>query len=193
MAKLTEEQKAERAATRRRDEALTAEAEYRRREAKQREWRQNGANLTREELEAGEACRGCSLPVMDRLGSWSWPKDRTPDQQVGYDQAEADYRARHADCHGHRWSISGSRSMHCGECCPPHPLHQSQIDQIAAIFHSHTPTLSELDTWRLTLTCEHTIDRTSHKSNQRWTCRVVECPTCGTYRGVVGSEKLEPR
>ncbi|MGE0307165.1 MAG: hypothetical protein AB7Q27_15560 [Acidimicrobiia bacterium] len=119
MAKLTEEQKAQRAATRRRNEALAAEVEHERREAKHKEWRETGAYLTREELEAGEACRGCGLPGMDRLGDWPRPKDRTPEQQAAYDAAEADFRDRHPDCRSHRWSMSGSRSTHCGSCCPP--------------------------------------------------------------------------
>ncbi len=192
MAKLTDEQKAQRAAGRRRTEALAAEAEHERREAKHKQWRETGAYLTREELEAGEACRGCGLPVMDRLGDWPWSKDRTPEVQFAYDAAEADFRARHPDCHAGRWSLSGSRSVHCFNCCPPHPMSQSQIDHIAAILRGHKPNPAELDTWRLTPTCEHTVDRTAHQSNQSWTCRVVECPTCGRHRGVVEAEKLEP-
>lgn len=47
MAKLTDEVKAQRAATRRRNEAIAAEAEHERREAKEREWRETRAYLTR--------------------------------------------------------------------------------------------------------------------------------------------------
>jgi hypothetical protein len=191
MAKLTDEHKAQRAAARRRREALAAEAEHERREAKHREWRDTGAYLTREELEAGEACRGCGLPVMDRQGDWPWPKDRTADEQAAYDVAEADFRARHPDCHAGRWSLSGSRSYHCFNCCPPHPMSQSQIAQIAAILRSHEPKPEELDTWRLTLTCKHSVDRTMHHSNRTWTTGVVDCATCGTHRGVVEAERLE--
>lgn len=191
MTKLTEEQKARRAATRRRKEALVAEAEYERVEARHMEWRDSGAYLAREELEAGDACRGCGLPVMDRLGDWPWPKDRTPEEQTAYDVAGADFRTRHPDCHSHRWSMSGSRSTHCGLCCPPPPMHQSQIDAISAILRRHKPKSEELDLWRLTLTCEHMVDRTAHRSHSRWTSRVVECPQCGRQRGVVEAEKME--
>lgn len=72
----------------------------------------------------------------------------------------------------------------------PAALHQSQLDFIATILR--TPTnRKELDTWRLTLTCDHTVDRTSHRSNQHWSTRVVECPTCASHRGVVDAERLE--
>ena len=155
------------------------------------EWRDSGAYLAREELEAGDACRGCGLPVMDRLGDWPWPKDRTPEEQTAYDAVDADFRTRHPDCHSHRWSMSGSRSTHCGLCCPPPPMHQSQIDAISAILRGHKPKSEELDRWRLTLTCEHMVDRTAHRSYSRWTSRVVECTQCGRQRGVVEAEKLE--
>lgn len=190
MAKLTDEQKVQRAATRRRKEANAAEAEHERREAKQREWRETGAYLTREELEAGEACRGCGLPVLDRLGDWPWPTDRTPEEQAAYEAAEADFRERHPECSAARWSLSGSRLTHCFNCCPPHPLHQSQIDVIASILLGHKSKPDDLDAWRLTLTCDHTIDRTMHKSNRSWTTSVVECLTCSAHRGVVESERL---
>lgn len=190
VAKLTEEQKATRAANRRHNDALKAEAEHERREARERDWAATGAQLTREELEAGELCRGCGLPVMDRLGDWPRPQDRTPEQQAASDTAEADYLSRHADCHSHRWSMAGSRSLHCGWCCPPHPLSQHQIDQIAAILTGHTPNPSELDHWQLTLTCGHTVDRPQHRTSQRWATAVTRCPTCANHRGVVESERL---
>lgn len=178
MARLTDEQKAQRAAARRHREALAAEAEHERREAKQRQWREAGAYLTREELEAGESCRGCGLPVMDRLGDWPRLQDRSPEEQAEFEQADAEYSARHADCRSHRWSLAGSRSQHCGECCPPHPLHQSQIEQLAAILRGHRPDPEQLDTWRLSLTCAHTVDATAHRSSGRWVSRVMKCPTC---------------
>jgi hypothetical protein len=190
MTKLTEEQRARRAATRRREQALAAEADHERLEARHTKWRDSGSYLARDELEAGAACRGCGLPVMERLGDWPWPKDRTPEEQSAYAAAEADFRTRHSDCHSHRWSMSGSRSTHCGRCCPPPPLHQSQIDAISAILRGHKPKFDELDRWRLTLTCEHTVDRTAHRSHARWSSPVVECSQCGKHRGVVDAEKL---
>lgn len=190
VAKLTEEQKAKRAATRRHNDALEAEHEHERRQARDREWAAKGARLTREQLEAGDPCRGCGLPIIDGLGDWPWPQERTPEQQAAHDAAEVEYRTRHADCHSHRWSLSGSRSVHCGWCCPPHPPSQNQIDHLAAILTGHKPDPSELDSWRLTLTCGHTVDRPLHRSNQRWTAAVVPCSTCASHRGVVESERL---
>lgn len=128
MTKLTEEQRSQRAATRRRKEALIAEDVYERDEAKRLEWQTNGTRLTRKELEAGVACRGCGLPIVDRLGSWPAHSQLTPEERVEYDAAAADYRARHGDCHAHRWTMSGSRTQHCGFCCPP-PTPQPRTDR----------------------------------------------------------------
>src|SRR5690606_4245439 len=67
---LTEEQKRTRAETRRRNEALRAEADAHRQEAKRREWYEKDMFLTREQAAGGEPCRGCGLPVIDGLGSF---------------------------------------------------------------------------------------------------------------------------
>ena len=57
-----------------------------------------------------------------------------------HDSADADFRARHRDCRSHRWSMSGSRTAHCGICCPPPPLSQQQIEKIRTIFqYAGTP------------------------------------------------------
>lgn len=68
MAKLTADQKTQRAATRRRNEAISAEAEHERTAAKHREWEESGTRLTKTELEEGVPCRGCGLPILDGLG-----------------------------------------------------------------------------------------------------------------------------
>lgn len=70
VAKLTDEQKAERAANRQLTNALKEEAGAHRDEAKRREWREKETYLTREQAAAGEPCRGCGLPVVDNLGNW---------------------------------------------------------------------------------------------------------------------------
>ena len=72
----------------------------------------------------------CDLPILDRLGSWPALSQLTPAERVEYDAAAADYRARHGDCHAHRWTMSGSRMQHCGFCCPPPPLSREQIDSV---------------------------------------------------------------
>lgn len=189
MARLTDERRAARTAVRRRREALEAEAEHERREARRKEWQAAGAYLTRDELEAGEACRGCGVPVIDGLGDWSLPRQRTPEEQAAFAAADDGYRARHGDCRSHRWSISGSRSWHCGHCCPPHPLNQHQIDFITAMLRSPSNP-KELNTWRLTLTCEHVVERKMHRSNRQWSTRSVECAVCARHRGVLEAERL---
>lgn len=35
-----------------------------------RQWDANGTQLTRDEIEAGVACRGCGQPIIDGLGDW---------------------------------------------------------------------------------------------------------------------------
>jgi hypothetical protein len=191
MATRTDEQKAAQAEKRRRKEALAAEAEYERNEAKRREWEVNGTRLSREELEAGVPCRGCGLPIIDGSGDRPPLLKLTEAERAEFDAADADYRARHGSCHSHRWSMSGSRTQHCGYCFPPPPLSREQIDQITRILSSATQRgPRELAIWRLTLICDHTVERSQHRSNQSWTTRVVECPTCGAHRAVVTSERL---
>lgn len=191
MTKLTEEQRAQRAATRRRKEALLAEDAYERDEAKRLEWQTNGTRLTREELEAGVACRGCGFPIVDRLGSWPALSQLTPEERMEHDAADADYKARHGNCHAHRWTMSGSWMQHCGFCCPPPPLSREQIESVSRLLSSsERRNLRELASWRLTLTCGHPVDRLQHRSHRSWTTRVVECPECARHRGVVESELL---
>ena len=191
MATRTEEQKAAQAAKRRLKEALAAEAEYERNDARRREWETKGTRLSREELEAGMPCRGCGLPIIDGLGDRPPLLKLTEAERAEFDAADADYLARHGDCHSHRWSMSGSRTQHCGYCCPPPPLSRDQVEQISRILSSATQRgPRELATWRLTLTCDHTVERSQHRSNQSWTTRVVECRTCGAHRAVVTSKRL---
>lgn len=133
MAELTEEQKAQRARTRKRNQALAAEAEHRRTEARHREWKEMGLRLTRAELEAGVPCRGCGLPIIDDLEPFPALMHLTDAQRLEYDAAEKEYLERHGDCHAHRWSMGGSRTTHCGYCCPPPPLSERQIADISRI------------------------------------------------------------
>lgn len=193
MAKLTEEEKARRAATRRRNEALRAEERAIRDEKKRLEWEENGTSLSLEELRAGVPCRSCGMPVIDGLGSWP-PLLKMDDQQrQEYEAADADYRKRHAGCESHRWSMQGSRTTHCGFCCPSPPMSEGQLEKIAALFSRIGPTDPiDLDTWRLTLTCGHVLEKTQHRSHASWTRSVDKCPDCQQTRGIVESEKLSP-
>jgi hypothetical protein len=192
MAKLTEEEKARRALNRRRKAASQAEKDAIRREQKQREWDANGTRLTWDEYVARVPCRGCGLPIIDGLEPWPAPVKMDDEQRKEYEAAEAEFRERHRDCRSHRW-IQG-RTTHCGFCCPPPPLSQKQIEEISAILTRNRSTTapSELNTWRLTLTCDHAVERTQHRSHHYWSRSTIECPDCQQIRGVVTTERLPP-
>jgi hypothetical protein len=193
MAKLSEEEKARRAMSRRRKAAIAAEEDAIRREKKQHEWEQNGTGLTRAELEAGVHCRGCGLPIIDGLGDRPPLLNMTDAERADHEATEANFKRRHPDCHAGRWSMSGSRTIHCGFCCPPPPLSDKQIREIRAILTGTSrPDPADLDTWRLTLTCDHAIETTQHSSNRYWSASTVTCPTCDQTRGIINSEKLPP-
>lgn len=186
---VNDEQRAQRALKRQRARALAAEAEHERTEARLRDWVVNGTRLTRKELEAGEPCRGCGLPIIDGRGSWPALLKLSSRERAEYDAAEADYKARHGDCRASRWSISGSRSTHCSYCCPPPPLSKRQVEQLASLL-SQPVDPRELATWRLVLTCDHIVERWQHRTHDRWSSLpVVECPTCGRHRGIVTADR----
>lgn len=95
--------------------------------------------MTRAEIEAGVHCRGCGLPVIDRLGSWPPLLHMDNEQRAEYEVAQADCRKRHADCRSHRWSVQGSKTTHCGFCCPPPPPSEDQIAKVATLFANFRP------------------------------------------------------
>ncbi|KAB1640678.1 hypothetical protein [Gulosibacter chungangensis] len=99
---LTDEQKVVRAAKRQMTNALQEEARAHRDEARRREWVEKGMYLTREEAAAGKPCHGCSLPVIDNLGSWPGTMHLSPEERMGYDAAEARFKEMHPDCGSHR-------------------------------------------------------------------------------------------
>jgi hypothetical protein len=187
---LTEEQKQSRAETRQRNEALRAEADALRHEAKRREWHEKGMYLTREQAAAGEPCRGCGLPVIDNLGSWPPLMRLSPEERTEYDTAEARFKHLHPECHAHRWSMQGSRATHCGLCCPPVPLAQSQIESISRILSGHVRREEELDVWVLNLTCGHSVERSVHHTQRYWVGSTTHCPHCDVTRGIVTSERI---
>ncbi|MCE7009977.1 hypothetical protein LWC34_45300 [Kibdelosporangium philippinense] len=193
MAKLTEEEKARRALNRRRKAALEAEEDAIRWEEKQREWDANGTRLTWAELVARVPCRGCGLPVIDGRGGWPALLAMDDEQRAEYEAADADFKERHADCRSHRWSMEGSATAHCGFCCPPPPLSEDQLAAVASVLTRVRPKdPAELDTWQLTLTCDHVIRKTQHHSHTYWSASVATCPDCQRIRGIVTTERLPP-
>jgi hypothetical protein len=187
---MSDEQRTQRGLKRQRARALAAEAEHERTEARHREWAANGTRLTREELEAGEPCRGCGRPIIDGRGSWPALLKLSPHERAEHDAAEADYKARHGDCRASRWSMSGSRSTHCSYCCPPPPLSKRQVEELASLL-SEPVDPRELATSRLVLTCDHSVERSQHRTHDRWSSLpVIECPTCGRHRGIVTADRL---
>lgn len=161
VANLSNDEKERRALARRTKSALAAEADAHRQEAKRRRWANEGSRLTRAELEAGVCCRGCGPPVIDELGDWPPLMLLTDEEQIERENANRAFASRHPDCSSLRWSMSGSRATHCGECCPPPPLGDQQIEALARLLRrASVIEPNELDTWRLTLTCTHTVERT---------------------------------
>jgi hypothetical protein len=189
---MTSEQREERALARARSAALAAEQEDRRLVERRQQWLRDGTYLSRAELEAGESCRGCGKPLLDGLGNWPPLNQLTSEQRAEHDRTDALFRERHGDCRSHRWSLSGNRSTHCGYCCPPPPLSDSQAEQIARIFSSVTVRKQDLDAWDLTLTCAHIVRHSAHRDNDRYLARVVECASCGERRGVVIALRIGP-
>ncbi len=187
---LTEEQRQTRAETRQRNEALRAEADALRHEAKRREWREKGMFLTRDQAVAGEPCGACGLPVIDGLGSWPPLMHLTEQERVDHDADEAMFKQLHPDCHAHRWSMEGSRSTHCGLCCPPLPLSPGQIESISRILTGHVRREEELDIWALDLTCGHRTERSVHHTQRYWIGSTTHCPECEVTRGVAKSERI---
>lgn len=171
-------------------EALEAESRAQRSEARNREWAEKEMYLSREELIAGKPCHGCGLPVVDDHGNWSPSLYRSDKEQIEYDVAEARYREMHTECGSHPWSMSGSRTMHCGYCCPPPPISESQRATLARLFQNSASRAEDLDIWEYTLTCGHTVQKSSLYTNPVPAFTTTRCEPCGMTRGVVSSEKI---
>ncbi|MCP9207183.1 hypothetical protein [Streptomyces cucumeris] len=188
---MTEEQRQQRARARARSAALEAEEDDRRREEKNEEWKREGTYLSREEFEAGHPCRGCGEPILDGRGNQPPLLRMTPEEQAEHDAEEARYKERHGECRAVRWTMSGSRTQHCGHCCPPPPISEKQREVIAELL-SHKTDKRELDDWDLILTCDHTVRRTQHRDHQHYSIPVARCPACGQRRGVVEAVHIGP-
>ncbi|MFE9402188.1 hypothetical protein ACFYNY_10450 [Streptomyces sp. NPDC006530] len=112
-----------------------------------------------------------------------------------YDVAEARFKERHPNCKSSRWSYSGSRVTHCSSCCPPPPLSPHTLRKLAdfcATLPSKEERKKDLDTWDLTLACDHVAQHTQHREHNYVSARVVDCPECGERRGVVQSVRVGP-
>ncbi|WP_423833653.1 hypothetical protein [Streptomyces manipurensis] len=194
MAKLTEEQKAKRAAARARREALAAEEKDRRDTERREAWAREGTRLTWDEYNVGVPCRGCGEPMYDGLGSWPGLMYLTEEEKRDYEAMEARFRQLHPDCKSGRWGTGGSRVRHCCLCCPPPPVGPAQIEKLTRLFQTF-PSAEErkkdLDAWELILTCDHVTTFIQHRENT-YVRRVVDCPECQTRRGVVESKRLGP-
>ncbi|WP_416442563.1 hypothetical protein AB3K78_09115 [Leucobacter sp. HNU] len=187
---LTEQQKAERAAKRNMKNALAAEEHAHRQEAHRQEWQEKRMYLTREQAAARELCRGCGLPIMDGLGDWPPLMQLSDEERLEHDAAEGRFKELHPDCGSHRWSISGSHTMHCGLCCPPLPIPPEYLERVRRILASANPREEELDIWERTLTCGHLVQQSVHHTNSGPSFSTQRCDECGITRGVVSSVKI---
>jgi DNA repair exonuclease SbcCD ATPase subunit len=82
MARMTDEQREQRALSQARKAAEAAEEEDRRREERRQQWRREGTYMSRAEMEAGEPCRGCGQPLLDGAGDWLPLSQLTPEQRA---------------------------------------------------------------------------------------------------------------
>jgi hypothetical protein len=193
MARMTDEQREQKALLRARRAAEAAEEEDRRTEERRQQWQREGTYMTWAEMEAGEPCRGCGQPLLDGTGDWPLLFQLTPEQRAEYDRADTAFRERHADCRAGKWSMSGHRTSHCFYCCPMPPLSDRQAEQVARILSSARVRSEDLDAWDLTLTCDHVVRCTQHRDNgDRCSTAVTDCPTCGRRRGVVTARRVGP-
>jgi hypothetical protein len=137
------------------------------------------------------ACRGCGLPMHDRRGDWPPLLRMDSDERAAYEAQDAAWRNRHATCCDGRWSVSGSRTMHCMACCPPPPISPQTLARIAKIFIAPQDP-SALVVWRLALRCGHVIETTAHRDLKQMTPSMRDCPHCGERRAHVAAERLAP-
>lgn len=184
-----------RALKRARARAEQAERDARRTRDQRRRWEEEGTYLTRAEFEAGVPCRGCGEPWVDGLGSWPPLLKMTPEQRADYDREEERYRARHGECRAHRQTVAGSRTTHCGYCCPPPPLSAEHVEELRRLLSSWPkPNPANLVVWELTHTCGHTVRRTQHQDYKEWNLHsTYECEECGgEIRGVISAVRIGP-
>ncbi|WP_458681633.1 hypothetical protein [Prescottella equi] len=192
MAKMTEEQRKERARTRAIEEAAQREAAYRRKAAKRRAWIELDAYLTWEEFQSGVRCKICGKEFLDGLGDSRPQNQMTAEEIVEKAAYRAQVRAEHPDCDAVLWSVHGNRTLHCGECCPPPPFSPAKLEAIRRIFSRPRRPEHEMEIWRLELSCGHYTEKSQHMSNAdcTFTLDVLDCRECGEPKGVIGSELI---
>jgi hypothetical protein len=96
VARMTDDQRAQRALLRARREAVAVEEDDGRLEERRQQWHREGSYLTRAEVGAGELCRGCGEPLLDGLGDWCPLNQLAPADRAELDRAEAG-----------SWSVTG--------------------------------------------------------------------------------------
>ena len=140
------------------------------------------AALTHEQLQAGEPCPGCGMPLIDNE---RWESrgtlNMTPAERSRYDAEQERFAQQHGDCRAVRWSIGGSLTLHCSRCCPPTPMSPEKFREIARLF-AKKPPLHELMRWRVRLYCGHEVERMAHRtytSYGRGGSIGSACPACG--------------
>jgi hypothetical protein len=57
----------------------------------------------------------------------------TPQERERYEAEQVTFSEFHPDCDAGRWSVQGSLTLHCIECCPSPPLSPSQIEEISRL------------------------------------------------------------
>lgn len=181
MAKLTEEQRQQRAQAKIRAAAQDAESRAGRRAARDRLWEKAGTRLSRAEFEEGVPCRGCGEPL---LGSGEEPA-------VADDEQRDAFLERHGECGEGHWSVEGSKILHCSWCCPPPPMSLGQRTTITRLLYGNKTSEQsrQYDEWELVLTCGHAVRRRWNQDKE-WSEKVQPCPICRVPRGVISSRKV---
>lgn len=156
--------------------------------------RRQTSRLTWEQYRAGAPCPGCGEPYLDEI-PWVGKGTMyfTEEERTRYDAEEFRYKERHPDCHAVRMSVSGSLTLHCGDCCPPPPLSPGQIESLRKILGSPTPA-TELMQWKLRLYCGHTVVRTAHKSHKSASSAFLgwgqDCSVCEQPAAIVDAKAV---
>jgi hypothetical protein len=128
--------------------------------------------------------------LLDRLGGFPPQLQMTAEQGAASDTEEARFTGRHGDCHGGRWSVAGSRTLHCNYCCPFPPISERQAEEIAQIIGHAPPSPASLMVWELTLTCGHITRRRAHIDHGHYGL-TTDCEECdGEVRGIVAHVKI---
>ena len=72
------------------------------------------------------------------------------------------------------------------------PQQMEKLAKLFASWPSREERKKDLDTWDLTLRCDHVVPHIQHREHSYVSASVVDCPECGERRGVVSSERVGP-